>query len=194
MQVHANWETQLLDLAGHAPQPSARPFFSHWAGDAKLQIAYKKAAQITKFHSKSFFAASGLLPEEKRSAVRALYAFCRNVDDIVDEVEAKKDRDFELNYSFRVEAGSAEVVYRATRQRNFEASGYAYLLWKQGVAGLLELLPGGVSRTPNVEPGNQLHRLTHDRWHTSRIVAQGNRFRHELDGEVAPLLVRSEQY
>ncbi|MBL8064134.1 MAG: phytoene/squalene synthase family protein, partial [Anaerolineales bacterium] len=42
--------------------------------------------------------ASGLLPEEKRSAVRALYAFCRTVDDIVDEVELKKDRDFELDY------------------------------------------------------------------------------------------------
>ncbi|HCR70024.1 MAG TPA: squalene synthase, partial [Anaerolineae bacterium] len=36
--------------------------------------------------------------EEKRSAVRALYAFCRTVDDIVDEIDYKKDRDFELNY------------------------------------------------------------------------------------------------
>jgi phytoene synthase len=38
--------------------------------------------------------ASGLLPEEKRSAVRALYAFCRTVDDVVDEsdveIESKK--------------------------------------------------------------------------------------------------------
>lgn len=98
MQAHANWEHQLLDLAGHIPHPSIRPFFSYWAGDASLRNAYKQAEVITAAHSKSFHFASGLLPEEKRSAVRALYAFCRTVDDIVDEVESKKDRDFELDY------------------------------------------------------------------------------------------------
>jgi phytoene synthase len=98
MQVQANWENQLLALAGQEQHPSSRPFFSYWAGDASLQKAYKQAGIITAEHSKSFHFASGLLPEEKRSAVRALYAFCRTVDDIVDEVESKKDRDFELNY------------------------------------------------------------------------------------------------
>lgn len=98
MQAHANWEHHLLSLAGHIPHPSTRPFFSYWAGDAALRNAYKKAEAITAAHSKSFSLASGLLPEEKRSAVRALYAFCRTVDDIVDEVESKKDRDFELDY------------------------------------------------------------------------------------------------
>ena len=98
MQAHANWEHHLLSLAGHIPHPSTRPFFSYWAGDAELRKAYQQAEVITAKHSKSFSLASGLLPEEKRSAVRALYAFCRTVDDIVDEVEAKKDRDFELDY------------------------------------------------------------------------------------------------
>lgn len=98
MQAHANWEHQLLDLAGNIPHPSARPFFSYWAGDDSLRNAYKQAEAITAAHSKSFHFASWLLPEEKRSAVRALYAFCRTVDDIVDEVELKKDRDFELDY------------------------------------------------------------------------------------------------
>lgn len=98
MQAHANWENQLLSLAGHIPHPSTRPFFSYWAGDAALRKAYKQAEVITAAHSKSFSFASGLLPEEKRSAVRALYAFCRTVDDIVDEVELKKDQDFELDY------------------------------------------------------------------------------------------------
>ena len=41
--------------------------------------------KITAAHSKSFHFASGLLPEEKRSAVRFLYAFCRTMDDIVAE-------------------------------------------------------------------------------------------------------------
>ncbi len=98
MQAQANWENQLLDLAGHIQHPSPRTFFSYWAGDASLRAAYQQTAVITAEHSKSFHFASTLLPEEKRSAVRALYAFCRTVDDIVDEVEFKKDRDFELDY------------------------------------------------------------------------------------------------
>ena len=85
MQVQANWENQLLALAGNVPHPHTRPFFSYWAGDVALRKAYKQAEKITARHSKSFYFASGLLPEEKRSAVRALYAFCRTVDDIVDE-------------------------------------------------------------------------------------------------------------
>lgn len=93
-----NWENQLLALAGHIHQPGTQPIFSYWAGDASLLKAYKQAEIITAEHSKSFYFASGLLPEEKRSAVRALYAFCRTVDDIVDEVEARKDRGFKLDY------------------------------------------------------------------------------------------------
>ncbi|HVN16458.1 MAG TPA: phytoene/squalene synthase family protein [Anaerolineales bacterium] len=85
MQIQAGWENHLLALAGHAPYPSTRPFFSYWAGDASLRQAYSLAARIAREHSKSFYMASGLLPEEKRAAVRALYAFCRTVDDIVDE-------------------------------------------------------------------------------------------------------------
>lgn len=98
MQVQAIWENQLMALAGHAPHPSTRPLFSYWAGDASLHKAYKQADAITAEHSRSFYLASSLLPEEKRSAVRALYAFCRTVDDIVDVTELKKDRDFELDY------------------------------------------------------------------------------------------------
>lgn len=82
MAMQARWENQLLALAGKVPHPSARPFFSYWAGDASLRKAYANAETITREHSKSFYLASQLLPEEKRSAVRALYAFCRTVDDI----------------------------------------------------------------------------------------------------------------
>jgi phytoene synthase len=85
MQMHAHWENRLLDLAGNVPHPSTGPLFSYWAGDASLRTAYVHATAITAEHSKSFYLASQLLPEEKRSAVRALYAFCRTVDDIVDE-------------------------------------------------------------------------------------------------------------
>jgi phytoene synthase len=97
MQVQANWENQLLALAGNVPHPRTRPFFSYWAGDAALRKAYKQAEKITAQHSKSFYYASGLLPEEKRSAVRALYAFCRTVDDIVDE-SPDAEQDARLDY------------------------------------------------------------------------------------------------
>jgi phytoene synthase len=97
MQVQANWENQLLALAGNIPHPQTRPFFSYWAGDASLRKAYKQAEKITSQHSKSFYFASGLLPEEKRAAVRALYAFCRTVDDIVDE-SSDAEQDARLDY------------------------------------------------------------------------------------------------
>lgn len=97
MQVQANWENQLLALAGNVQDPHTRPFFSYWAGDASLRKAYKQAEKITSQHSKSFHFASGLLPEEKRAAVRALYAFCRTVDDIVDE-SSDGERDAQLDY------------------------------------------------------------------------------------------------
>jgi len=97
MQVQANWENQLLALAGQVSHPSTRPFFSYWAGDASLRKAYRHAEKITAQHSKSFYFASALLPEEKRCAVRALYAFCRTVDDIVDE-SSDATRGAQLDY------------------------------------------------------------------------------------------------
>ena len=108
MEMQARWENQLLALAGNVPHPSTRPFFSYWAGDATLQKAYKHAEVVTAEHSKSFHFASGLLPEEKRSAVRALYAFCRTVDDIVDE-STDAERESQLDYWRRmIETGSFE--------------------------------------------------------------------------------------
>ncbi len=83
--MQAHWERRLIALAGHVERPSTHPVFSYRAGNASLFQAYKVCAQVAAEHSKSFYLASGLLPEEKRSAVRALYAFCRTVDDIVDE-------------------------------------------------------------------------------------------------------------
>jgi len=97
MQVQANWENQLIALAGQVSHPSTRPFFSYWAGDASLRKAYRQAEKITAQHSKSFYFASALLPEEKRCAVRALYAFCRTVDDIVDE-SSDAERGAQLDY------------------------------------------------------------------------------------------------
>jgi phytoene synthase len=83
MQLH--WEHRLRALAGDTPHPDSAPIISYWADDFGLQRAYQLCASITRRASKSFYLASSLLPEPKRNAVRTLYAFCRTVDDIVDE-------------------------------------------------------------------------------------------------------------
>jgi 15-cis-phytoene synthase len=49
-----------------------------------LEKAYSHCEEITRQHSRTFFLASGLLPPKKRRASRALYAFCRISDDLVD--------------------------------------------------------------------------------------------------------------
>lgn len=95
--LETHWEHRLIDMAGQIAHPSTRPVYSYWAGDAAIEKAYELCARIAAHHSKSFSMASGLLPEEKRSAVRALYAFCRTVDDIVDE-GTLIGRDVELDY------------------------------------------------------------------------------------------------
>jgi phytoene synthase len=52
--------------------------------DARLEAHYRLCNRICASASKSFHLASGLLPLSKRQAIRAMYAFCRTVDDIVD--------------------------------------------------------------------------------------------------------------
>ncbi len=46
--------------------------------------AYAQADRITRRNSQTFYTATALLPREARRAVRALYAFCRATDDLVD--------------------------------------------------------------------------------------------------------------
>ena len=48
---------------------------------ADLAIAIERAGAA----KSSFYAAMKLLPEERRNAMFAIYAFCRDVDDIADE-------------------------------------------------------------------------------------------------------------
>jgi phytoene synthase len=94
--MQAHWEHRLIHLAGNVAQPATRPIL-HRPNNAALNPAYALCAKIASQHSKSFHLASTLLPTEKRAAVRALYAFCRTVDDIVDETAAAH-RSIELDY------------------------------------------------------------------------------------------------
>lgn len=49
-----------------------------------VRAAFEHTAILTRAHSKTFYFATALLPEQARHAIRALYAFCRATDDLVD--------------------------------------------------------------------------------------------------------------
>lgn len=51
----------------------------------RLEAAYHHCEAITRLYSRSFGLSSSLLPQGKRRAARALYAFCRLSDNLVDD-------------------------------------------------------------------------------------------------------------
>jgi phytoene synthase len=80
------WETRLLSMAAEgldSPEPEA----TVTASESRLERAFAHCEAITRRHSRTFHFASGLLPRPKRRAARALYAFCRTTDDIVDQAD-----------------------------------------------------------------------------------------------------------
>jgi 15-cis-phytoene synthase len=86
LQLQA-WETTLVSWA-HSAQKTHPPAEHPITADGQSLIAaYHYCEEITRQHSRTFFIASGLLPPEKRRAARALYAFCRITDNLVDEAE-----------------------------------------------------------------------------------------------------------
>lgn len=83
--VNDTWENPLLNLANEAWQAVNAAEKASQADIALLEQAYKHCEAITAYHSRSFHLASGLMEREARRAARALYAFCRTTDDIVDD-------------------------------------------------------------------------------------------------------------
>lgn len=78
------WERILLGLAFEAWHTVA-PVPAEPIQDCRvLERAYDYCQALTAQHSRSFHLASALLPAPKRRATRALYAFCRVTDDLVD--------------------------------------------------------------------------------------------------------------
>lgn len=77
------WEMRLLAVAEEAL--NSRALMAHALQDSvALAQAYAHCEAVTRQHSRTFYVASALLPKGKREAARALYAFCRVTDDIVD--------------------------------------------------------------------------------------------------------------
>lgn len=63
---------------------------------AELVPAYAAARAICRRHAKSFYFASHFLPADKRDAAYAVYAFCRLLDDAVDETTDPAEMEREL--------------------------------------------------------------------------------------------------
>lgn len=85
----STWETRLINWAweGLESEQFGEPLLMEIEQRVRptvLQRAYQYCEQLTRQHSRTFYLASGLLPPEKRLAIRALYAFCRISDDLVD--------------------------------------------------------------------------------------------------------------
>lgn len=94
--IHAPWETMLLDRAytaldSHRPAEQVERREDAYTASA-LDAAYETCEVATLQHSKTFFIASSMLPPDKRRAVRALYAFCRVTDDLVDNGRPDDER------------------------------------------------------------------------------------------------------
>jgi phytoene synthase len=90
MQAQPTWEATLLDWATNALH-SAAPQTRDVSDADALEDAYQYCRALTRTHSKTFYVASGLLPDEQKRATRALYAFCRVTDDTVDNAKGGPD-------------------------------------------------------------------------------------------------------
>lgn len=127
------WEVNLLSVA-HEALNSPTTGYLHAEGKA-LSAAYDLCEQMTRKHSRTFYIASGLLPHAKRRAARALYAFCRITDDLVDQVGPAAERERALRaWQKRVSAeevsasDAVALAWSDTRARFHIPYGYAQQL------------------------------------------------------------------
>lgn len=67
-----------MDSNSAIPVPDVR-------SEASLLADYERCAEVTRRSSSNFYYAFMLLPNERRRALHAVYAFCRFVDDIADD-------------------------------------------------------------------------------------------------------------
>jgi phytoene synthase len=89
------WRKRFLDATGIlASVAPARSVADAVGGtpirDEGLEASFARCAEITRRSSSNFYYAFMLLPAERRRALYAVYAFCRFVDDITDDVSVRE--------------------------------------------------------------------------------------------------------
>ena len=101
------WESSVLARAYEAfKTPITGQLAS--AGHRACEDAYQYCDRLIRANSRTFYLASSLLPWPKRRAVRALYAFCRATDDLIDQEPLPDDVDALLqNWRLRLVASSS---------------------------------------------------------------------------------------
>jgi len=78
------WEQGLLRMAYAPIENWTRENVQTPAMQPEISRAYAYCDEITEAYSQTFYMASALLPREQLQAIRALYAFCRVSDDLID--------------------------------------------------------------------------------------------------------------
>lgn len=137
----AAWEQPLLEWAREGLNSPAleRPL-----GQDPLAVerGYMVCAEVARHHSRTFTLASGLLPNSKCRAARALYAFCRTTDDIADRSDGDEQALLAELHAWRNRALYAPAA----------ADDYLVLAWADAQAAyhiprrLAEQLIDGVAR------------------------------------------------
>ncbi len=81
-----SWERRLLAMACEKLEDEPPPELFEIDPEA-LDKAYAHCDNVAREHSRTFYMASSLLPAPRRRSVRALYAFCRITDDLIDAAD-----------------------------------------------------------------------------------------------------------
>ncbi len=85
--TQTSWEHQLLRKASAATYYQDKLELD--VAPDQIATAQAICAELTRRHSQTFYMASALLPPDQRRAMRALYAFCRTSDDLVDRAQSE---------------------------------------------------------------------------------------------------------
>jgi 15-cis-phytoene synthase len=93
----------------------------------EIEKAYKYCESITKKHAKSFYFAARFLPKHKQKAVFPVYAFCRKVDDEIDE-SAESDEQSAIR-AVENWKSKLEEIYKDQRPKTKDQN-FIFLAWQ----------------------------------------------------------------
>lgn len=102
--------------------------------ERKLKKAYEYCETITKLHAKSFYFAAKFLPKHKQKAVYPIYAFCRRIDDEIDETaEENQDRAIRAVEKWKAELNKVYFdtqAFSENRRPETEEQNYVLSAWR----------------------------------------------------------------
>lgn len=100
---------------------------------SEIEKAYKYCENVTKTHAKSFYFAAKFLPKYKQKAVYPIYAFCRKIDDEIDEtVEENQAKAIQAveNWKLKLEKLYSTEKTQIGKSENNEDQNLVLLAWQ----------------------------------------------------------------